>query len=73
MKIDELVKSQKNPFFVIPSRIGGRDDGQAGIQCFQKLMPDLDPGFRRGDDFLRDHQNWRFKEKTDHIINISNR
>jgi len=56
-KIDKLVKSQKTSFFVIPSRIGVRDDGQVGIQCFQKLMTDLDPGFRRGDDFLRDHQN----------------
>jgi len=35
-------------FFVIPAK--------AGIQCFQKLITDLDPGFRRGDDFLRDHQ-----------------
>jgi hypothetical protein len=35
-------------FFVIPAK--------AGIQCFQRLMADLDPGFRRGDDFLRDHQ-----------------
>jgi hypothetical protein len=57
-KIDALVKSQKIPFFVIPSRIGVRDDGQAGIQCFQKLMNDLDPGFRRGDDFLRGYQNY---------------
>jgi hypothetical protein len=42
---DELVKSQKTSFFVIPAK--------AGIQCFQKLITDLDPGFRRGDDFLR--------------------
>jgi len=45
---DGLVKSQKAPVFVIPAK--------AGIQCFQKLMNDLDPGFRRGDDFLRAHQ-----------------
>jgi len=56
IKIDILVKSQKTPFFVIPSRIGVRDDGQAGIQYFQKVMTDLDPGFRRGDDFLRGYQ-----------------
>ncbi len=43
--IDSLVESQKTSFFVIPAK--------AGIQCFQKLMTDLDPGFRRGDDFLR--------------------
>ncbi len=45
---DSLVKSQKTSFFVIPAK--------AGIQCFQKLMTDLDPGFRRGDDFLRGRQ-----------------
>ena len=45
---DNLVKSQKTPFFVIPAK--------AGIQCFQKLMTDLDPGFRRVDDFLRSRQ-----------------
>ncbi|MBW2616970.1 MAG: hypothetical protein JRD02_12465 [Deltaproteobacteria bacterium] len=44
LNIDRPVKSQKTSFFVIPSRIGVRDDGQAGIQCFQKLMNDLDPG-----------------------------
>ena len=47
---DGLVKSRKIPFFVIPAK--------AGIQCFQKLMTDLGPGFRRGDDFLRMHHIW---------------
>jgi hypothetical protein len=45
---DDLVKSQKAAFSVIPAK--------AGIQLFQVV---LDPGFRRGDDprdFLRDHQ-----------------
>jgi hypothetical protein len=45
---DELVKSPKTPFSVIPA--------EAGIQECQQL---LDPGFRRGDglgDFLRNHQ-----------------
>jgi hypothetical protein len=45
---DDLVKSQKVAFSVIPAK--------AGIQLFQVV---LDPGFRRGDDprdFLRDHQ-----------------
>ena len=36
------------PFSVIPA--------EAGIQYFKELMTDLDPGFRRGDDFLRVHQ-----------------
>jgi hypothetical protein len=49
VKAESVLKSQKDPFFVIPAK--------AGIQCSQKLMPDLDPGFRRGDDFLRVHQS----------------
>ena len=47
---DELVKSRKMPFFVIPAK--------AGIKLIQDV---LDPGFRRGDDqrdFLRTHQFW---------------
>ena len=46
---DNLVKSRKVPFSVIPAK--------AGIQSFQEIMTDLDPGFRRGDDFLRDCQD----------------
>jgi len=46
--IDGLVKSRQILFSVIPAK--------AGIQCFQRLITDLDPGFRRGDDFLRVHQ-----------------
>jgi predicted AAA+ superfamily ATPase len=45
---DELVKSRKMPFSVIPAK--------AGIQLIQDV---LDPGVRRGDgqrDFLRVHQ-----------------
>ena len=30
---------------------------EAGIQCFQILITDLDPGLRRGDDFLRVYQS----------------
>jgi hypothetical protein len=47
-KFDELVKSRKMPFSVIPAK--------AGIQLIQDV---LDPGVRRGDgqrDFLRTHQ-----------------
>ncbi len=54
-KSDELVKSQKACFSVIPAK--------AGIQLFQHV---LDPGFRRGDDprdFLRDHQIWWSRKK----------
>jgi len=54
-KIDNLVKSQKTPFSVIPST------NQLEIQCFQKLMTDLDPGESRGDYFLRVHQNSKFQ------------
>jgi hypothetical protein len=46
--IDELVKSRKTPFFVIPAK--------AGIQFFQLVTEFLDSGFHRSDDFLRNHQ-----------------
>ena len=52
--IDKFVKSRKAPFFVIPSRIGVRDDGQAGIQSIQSVATYLDSGFHRSDDFLQD-------------------
>jgi len=42
---DELVKSRRKPVFVIPVK--------AGIQFFKPVIFILDPGFRRGDDFLR--------------------
>jgi len=58
-KKDKLVKSQKTSFFVIPDFGELSRVAKAGIQYFQKLMTDLDPGFRRGDDFLRDHQESR--------------
>ena len=48
VNFDELVKSRKMAFSVIPAK--------AGIQLIQDV---LDPGFRRGDDqrdFLRTHQ-----------------
>jgi hypothetical protein len=47
--INELVKSRKTPFFVIPA--------EAGIQWIQVF---LDPGVRRGDglvDFLRNRHD----------------
>ncbi len=59
LKADDLVKSRKTPFFVIPSRIGVRDDGQAGIQFFQLVTEFLDSGFHRSVDFLRMHQSSR--------------
>jgi hypothetical protein len=48
VNLDELVKSRKTPFFVIPAK--------AGIQSFQLVTEFLDSGFHRSDDFLRDHQ-----------------
>jgi hypothetical protein len=48
-KIDEIVKSRKTPFFVIPAK--------AGIQFFQLVTEFLDSGFHWSDDFLRMHQN----------------
>jgi len=47
-KVDELVKSRKIPFPVIPAK--------AGIQSFQAVTDYLDSGFHRSDDFLRGHQ-----------------
>jgi hypothetical protein len=64
-KFDELVKSPKALFSVIPAK--------AGIQLFQDV---LDPGFRRGDDaevFLRDHQVWAVRTSnllSDSILGI---
>ena len=48
MKVDDLVKSPKSLFFVIPAK--------AGIQYFHRVTKNLDPVFQRGDDFLRDRQ-----------------
>jgi hypothetical protein len=45
---DELVKSRKIPFFVIPAK--------AVIQLFQLVTEFLGSGFHRSDDFLRNHQ-----------------
>jgi len=45
MKFDELAKSPKTPFSVIPA--------EAGIQEYQEV---LNPVFQRGDDFLRSRQ-----------------
>ncbi|OEU52070.1 MAG: hypothetical protein BA861_05535 [Desulfobacterales bacterium S3730MH5] len=50
---DELVKSRKTPFFVIPAK--------AGIQFFQLVVEFLDSGFHRSDDFLRNHQVLKVK------------
>jgi hypothetical protein len=55
IKIDGLVKSRKSPFSVIPAK--------AGIQSFQPVKEELDSGFHRSDDFLRDYQNWDLIEK----------
>jgi len=53
--IDELVKSPKVGFSVIPAK--------AGIQFFPPVMSSLDSGFHRSDDFLRNHQFWCFTFK----------
>ena len=56
LKIDDLVKSRKIPFFVIPAK--------AGIQFIQLVTKALDSGFHRSDDFLRDHQNYSRRNMT---------
>jgi hypothetical protein len=47
-KFDGLVKSRKSTKNVIPAK--------AGIQKYQMVTKALDPGFRRGDNFLRVRQ-----------------
>ena len=47
---DGLVKSRGKPPYVIPAK--------AGIQYFKLVIMPLDPGFHRGDDFLRVHQRY---------------
>jgi tRNA-binding EMAP/Myf-like protein len=49
VNFDDLVKSPKSLFFVIPAK--------AGIQYFHRVTKNLDPVFQRGDDFLRNHQS----------------
>jgi len=44
---DDSVKSRKSTTDVIPVK--------AGIQKHHMVTKALDPGFRRGDDFLRGH------------------
>ena len=58
-KLDDLVKSRKTPFFVIPAK--------AGIQFIQLLTKALDFGFHRSDDFLRVHQVKKLTKKTAYI------
>jgi len=55
-KLDELVKSRKTPFFVVPANPGSWSGTGAGIQFFQLVTEFLDSGFHRSDDFLRNHQ-----------------
>jgi hypothetical protein len=70
LNFDGLVKSPKIPFSVIPSRIGVRDDGQAGIQSFQVVADNLDSGFHRSDDFLQVH--YTLKEDTNETEQTNN-
>jgi len=61
--IDELVKSLKTLFFVIPANPGSWSGAGAGIQFFQLVTEFLDSGFHRSDDFLRNCQ-YSFLSKT---------
>jgi len=47
---DELVKSLKMLFSVIPAK--------AGIKRLQAIRNPMGSGFRRSDDFLRAHLSW---------------
>jgi hypothetical protein len=57
LKADDLVKSRKTPFFVIPDFGELSRVAKAGIQFFQLVTEFLDSGFHRSDDFLRMHQS----------------
>ena len=57
---DDLVKSRKTSFFVIPAK--------AGIQFIQLVTKALDSGFHRSDDFLRVHQLWMSAKKSEKNI-----
>jgi len=46
-KVDGFLESKKRNFSVIPAK--------AGIQQYDEVKNFLDPGFHRGDHFLRDH------------------
>jgi hypothetical protein len=68
IKFDELVKSRKTPFFVIPAPHQVRDKLQPESSFFQLVKKFLDSGlsalssrpkgFHRSDDLLRNHRNW---------------
>jgi hypothetical protein len=58
-KNDGFVKSRESTRNVIPVK--------AGIQKYQTVTKALDPGFRRGDDFLRVRQKC-FPEKVPEAV-----
>ena len=67
LKDDELVKSQKTQFFVIPACLCvARRQAKAGIQSIQLVSEKPDSGacpgprsgVHRSDDFLRNRQRW---------------
>jgi len=53
---DELVKSPKLVFSVIPANPGSGPGQAPESSLFQLVLRPLDSGFHRSDDFLRDHQ-----------------
>jgi hypothetical protein len=57
LSIDGFARNRKRRFSVIPAK--------AGIQYFETVANFLDPGFHRGDDFLRRH-NPLIPEKDEH-------
>ena len=59
IKIADFVKNPKTPFSVIPAK--------AGIQVLRSLTECLDPGFHRGDDFLRSRQDRRLRKKSSRL------
>jgi hypothetical protein len=64
LSFDKLVRNLQSASFVIPSRIGVRDDDRAEIQYVHTVTKNLDPVFQRGDDFLRTHRIYVLVPKT---------
>jgi hypothetical protein len=52
VKVDELAKSRKSPFSVIPAKAPMNAGSSTGIQSFQSVNEHLGCGLHRSDNFL---------------------
>jgi hypothetical protein len=65
INLGEFAKNRRKIVFVIPTKVG--------IQQIQLVVKPLDPGFHRGDDYMRVHQFefWTFEFVSDFEFRIS--